>query len=87
MQCIILVINDLDPEAVSVPKDNSHLASNDDVATSFVTLGNDASNLPSPNDSEETLSPEFQVTLLQIQVSHSLLVSHTHTINILQHIT
>ena len=74
------MINDLDPEAVSVPKDNSHLASNDDVATSFVTLGNVASNLPSPNDSEEMLSPEFQATLLQIQVSHSLLVSHTHTL-------
>lgn len=85
MQCIILVMDDLDPEAVSVPKDNTHLASDDDVATSFVTLGNVASNLPSPNDSEEPLSPEFQATLLQIQVSHSPLVFHTHTINILQH--
>ena len=78
-------MDDLDPEAVSVPKDDSHLASNDDVATSFVTLENVELNLPSPNDSEETLSPEFQATLLQIQVSHSLLVSHTHTMNIPQH--
>ena len=61
----------VDPVAVSVSKNNSHSASDVDVAASFVTSGNggyDASNLPSPNNSEEPLPPELQPTPIPIQV-------------------
>ena len=60
------------PVANSVPKNNSYSTNDDDVTASFVISGNggsDASNLPSPNNSEEPLPPELQPTPILIQVS------------------
>ena len=68
----ILVLDDTDPVAVSVSKNNSHSASDVDVAASFVTSGNggsDASNLPPPNNSEEPLPLELHSTTIPTQVS------------------
>ena len=61
-----------DPVAVNVPKDNSHSASDVDAIANFTSSGNgsnDASNLPSPNNSEEPLPPELWLSQIPIQVS------------------
>ena len=66
------------PVVNSVPKDNSHSKNDNDVTASFVISGNggsDASNLPSPNNSEEPLPPELQPTPILIQVSLYIIYS------------
>ena len=69
----VLVLDGVDPVAVSVSKNNSHSTSGNDVAASFVTSGNggsNASNLPPPNNSEEPLSLEFlSASTIPAQVS------------------
>ena len=59
------MLDDLGSVAVSVPKDSSRLASDDDVAARVVTSGNsdsEASIVSSPNNSEEPLPLELHST-------------------------
>ena len=67
----LLVLDGASSVAVSVSK-NNHSASDVGIAVSLMTSGNggsDASNLPSPNNSEEPLPPELHSAPVPAQVS------------------
>ena len=68
----ILVLDGAGLVTVSVSKNNSHSASDVDVAANFVTSGkggSDVSNIPSPNNSEEPLPLELHSAPVPAQVS------------------
>ena len=62
-----------DPVSLNVPENNSHSASDVDVAAALTIIsgngGSDALNLPSQNNSEELLPLEPQPTPVPAQVS------------------
>ena len=73
------MLDETGPVVVSVSKNNSHTVSEVDVAANFVMSGNggnNASNLPLPNNSEEPLPQEVHsatVPAEQVSIPHSVM--------------